>query len=126
VVVVAVSRIVAFFAGSITAVLLLFAAINENILLHVRLGTQNLLWYSFLFGGVYALAKALSPDERESFHSYHTVNYDSVVEEKLSLLCGTSMYYPPHWKGRAWTEPVKAELRRMYAHAPPRLSPLPP
>ena len=114
VVVVAVSRIVAFASGSVTAVLVLFAAINENILLHVKVGSQNLLWYSLLFGGVYAVAKALTPEERESFHSYHTVNYDSIVEEKLKLLCGTTQYYPSHWHGRAWTEPVRAEIRKMY------------
>jgi hypothetical protein len=51
--------------GSLGAVFLLFAALNNAILLHFKIGNWNLLvWYVGVLGIIYSTGKAMLPDPK--------------------------------------------------------------
>lgn len=62
-IIMAIGRILVLIGGSLGAVLLTFAAINDAILLHVKIADWNLLWYVGVVGVCYSTGKALSSDD---------------------------------------------------------------
>jgi len=51
--------------GSLGAVLLVFAALNNAIFLHFKIGDWNLLvWYVGVLGIIYSTGKAMLPDPK--------------------------------------------------------------
>lgn len=58
----AAGRILVFVGGSIGAVLFVFAAMNDAILLHVKIAQWNLLWFAGVAGIVFSIGKVMVPD----------------------------------------------------------------
>lgn len=93
----ALGRIFVFTGGSLGAVLFLFAAINDSILLHVRLGHFNLLYYVGIVGVLYSAGKAMLPTEAsQPRHRNHFAETDAA----LSDIAMHTHYYMDNWKGR--------------------------
>ncbi len=108
-----VCRVVSFLSGSLVAVLLLFAAVNESILLYVKYGSQNLLWYVGVFGGIFAVSKGMLPDET-MYQSYSSINFDEEAEMHMMKVASFTHYLPMHWRGRAWNKNVRAEFSSLF------------
>lgn len=86
-----VSRFVAFLAGSVTAVLLLFSLIDPDAFLHFEITPgRNLLFYLTLFGVVLAVARGMVPDENKVVDP----------EELMRCIVEHTHYLPVEWQGR--------------------------
>ena len=100
-VVTAMARVCGFVSGSLIAVLFLFTAIDESILLHVKVANQNLLWYVGVLGIIFGASKSLQPDE--TLHStIHTINLVRKQKERLKRSEATSIIaalrrFAPRW-----------------------------
>jgi hypothetical protein len=103
-----------FISGSLAAVLLSFAAINDAILLHVKIGNWNLLWYVGILGAMYSFGKGLLPDS--SIHPKYHHNLYAEMNAALSKVSAHTHYIPSHWKNRGWDEAVKASFSRLFQH----------
>jgi len=105
-------RILVFVGGSLGAVLLAFAAVNDAILLHVKIADWNLLWYAGVAGALYSVGKALIPDADAQPRTSRNV-VDEADEALLDITKHTH-YYPSSWKRRAWEESTHATIADMY------------
>ena len=109
----AVARVCGFVSGSLIAVLFLFAAIDESILLHVKVADQNLLWYVGVLGIAFGASKGLLPDEK--LHSTsHTLNLVEEAEDKLMQVSSFTHYYPQKWRKKAFKQEVKTEFESFF------------
>jgi autophagy-related protein 9 len=113
-VVAAVGRILVFVGGSLGAVLFAFAAINDAILLHVKIGDWNLLWYAGVFGVVYSVGKALIPNAKAQPKSAH--NLYEEMDTALADVASNTHYYPDVWKGRGWEHVTYTSFSSMYKY----------
>mmetsp|Transcript_12819 Transcript_12819/g.27137 ORF Transcript_12819/g.27137 Transcript_12819/m.27137 type:complete len:1009 (+) Transcript_12819:43-3069(+) len=93
-------RALVFVSGSLGAVLLAFAAVNDSILLHVKLGQWNLLWYVGILGIAFSVGKALLPDATSQRPS--TRNLFSEMDVALEKVSTHTHYYPDVWQKRGW------------------------
>jgi len=89
-----------FVSGSLGAVLLALAAINDSILLHVKLGQWNLLWYVGILGVAYSIGKALLPDAKSQRPS--TRNLFAEMDTALENVSTHTHYFPEVWQKRGW------------------------
>jgi autophagy-related protein 9 len=103
----AVGRVLVFIGGSFGAVLFAFAAINDAILLHVKIANWNLLWYAGLFGIFFSGGKALIP--KPEAQSTSSRNLYAEIDEALETVSTFTHYMPETWKKRGW------EMRTHYA-----------
>jgi Autophagy protein ATG9 len=114
----AMGRIMVFIGGSLGAVLFAFAAINDSILLHVKIADWNLLWYAGVMAAIYSAGKAMLPtQEKEKPHrTYHT-NLSQEMELALEQVAKHTHHFPDIWKGRGWdkTTTYKA-FTKMYQY----------
>ncbi|RHY28454.1 hypothetical protein DYB32_005965 [Aphanomyces invadans] len=58
---------VAFFAGSIMAVLIFMSLVEESIVLEVEVGSRQLIWYFTIASGVFALARSFQSPQCHTF-----------------------------------------------------------
>jgi len=107
-------RALMFLSGSLAAVLLSFAAINDAILLHVKLGQWNLLWYVGIMGAAYSFGKGLLPDS--SIHPKYQHNLFADMNTALAKVTKHTHFLPNHWKDRGWDESVKASFSRLFEY----------
>lgn len=98
----ALGRILVFVSGSLGAVLFAFAAINDAILLHVKIADWNLLWYGGVVGVVYSVGKSMIPDATAQPKSAR--NLFGEMDEALATVASHTHYYPETWKGRGWEQ----------------------
>jgi autophagy-related protein 9 len=96
----ALGRILAFIGGSLGAVLFGFAAINDAILLHVKIADWNLLWYAGVFGLIYSVGKSMVPTAEAMPKSAR--NLYAEIDEALEKVAEHTHFYPDTWKGRGW------------------------
>ena len=109
-----IGRILALVGGSLCAVLVVFAAINDAILLHVKIGDWNLLWYVGLLGLMYSTGKAMLPDPK--IHPRYTRNLFAEIDNCLALVAVHTHYYPDIWKGRGWEKAVYNQVSAMFMY----------
>lgn len=107
-----VGRLVVFLSGSLGAVCLALAAINDSILLHVKVGNWNLLWYAGMIGVAYSAGKSMLPDETVIPRYHHNLFAD--IDAALVNVSNHTHYYPEFWKKRGWDDIVKAAFSQMF------------
>jgi hypothetical protein len=107
-----IGRICVFLGGSLGAVLFALAAINDAILLHIKIADWNLLWYAGMVGALYSIGKGLIPTALQQPSSARNL-YD---EMNLSLeeVAKHTHYYPEIWKGRGWDPSVFQAFSAMF------------
>ena len=109
-----IGRILALVGGSLGAILLVFAAINDAILLHVKIGDWNLLWYVGMLGLMYSTGKAMLPDPK--IHPRYTRNLFAEIDNCLAQVAVHTHYYPDIWKGRGWEMTVYKQVSDMFMY----------
>jgi len=109
-----IGRILALLGGSLGAVLLVFAAINDAILLHVKIGDWNLLWYVGMLGVIYSTGKAMLPDPK--IHPRYTRNLFAEIDNCLSHVAVHTHFFPDIWNGRGWEKSVYNQVSAMFMY----------
>jgi autophagy-related protein 9 len=107
-------RILVFISGSLGAVVFAFAAINDAILLHVKIGDWNLLWYAGIFGVLYSGGKAMIPNASAQPKSAR--NLYGEIDEALTTVSTHTHYYPDTWKGRGWEQATYKAFSSMFKY----------
>ncbi len=98
-----IGRILVFVGGSLGVVLLGFWAMNDAILLHVKIGNYNLLWFVGASAVIYSAGKSLIPNPQVHLpHSYNTRNLHAEMASALATVATQTHYFPDSWKRRAW------------------------
>ena len=107
-------RALVFVSGSLGAVLLAFAAVNDSILLHVKLGQWNLLWYVGILGVAFSVGKALLPDAKSQRPS--TRNLFLEMDAALERVSTHTHYYPDVWQKRGWDARTYSAFSRLFQY----------
>jgi autophagy-related protein 9 len=110
----ALGRIFVFVGGSMGAILLAFAAMNDAIVLHVKIADWNLLWYGGMFGVLYSTGKAMIPKATAQPKSAR--NLYAEMDAALAVVATHTHYYPETWVGRGWDHPTYTALSSMFQY----------
>lgn len=110
----AIGRVLVFLSGSIVAVLLMLAAINDAILLHVKLGNWNLLWYVGVLGLTFSIGKGMLPDSNFIPRYHH--NLFAEMDGALAKVSSHTHHYPEFWKKRGWDNLIKSAFSELYQY----------
>lgn len=110
----AMGRILAFVGGSLGAVLLGFAAINDAILLHVKIANWNLLWYAGIFGVLFSIGKGMIPKPEAMPKSAR--NLFAEIDHALIQVAEHTHYLPDTWKGRGWEHTTYAAFSNLFKY----------
>lgn len=105
-------QILVFVGGSLGAVLFCFAAINDAILLHVKIADWNLLWYAGVVGGLYSAGKAMIPTP----DAQPTPSRNLIEESNAALehIASFTHHFPSIWKGRGADATTRSTISSMY------------
>jgi autophagy-related protein 9 len=103
-----------FLSGSIIAVLLSFAAINDAILLHVKISQWNLLWYVGMFSVAFSIGKGMLPNEE--IHPPYSFNLHAEMESALSKVAVYTHYFPDTWRKRSWKKETQSDFSALFQH----------
>ena len=95
-----IGRILAFVGGSFGAVLLLFAALNDAIVLHVKIGDWNLLWYMGVMGVIFSAGKSMLPNRE--VHPRYIGNLSAEMDSALANVATHTHHYPDSWRGKGF------------------------
>jgi autophagy-related protein 9 len=105
-------RALLFLSGSLVAVLISFAALNDAILLHVKISQWNLLWYVGMLGVAFSVGKGMLPDEK--IHPSYTYNLHAEMETALTRAASHTHHFPDFWKKRSWKEETHSAFSAMF------------
>lgn len=111
-VIICLGQISVFLSGSILAVLLAFATINDSILLHVQLSNWNLLWYVGIFGGIFSAGRSLLPDDKSQRVTHR--NLFKEMDAALTKVSLSTHYLPETWRGRGWEKSTQSQFTQMF------------
>lgn len=109
-----IGRIIVFLSGSLGAVCIALAAINDSILLHVKIWNWNLVWYLGILGAVYSAGKSLIPNGSGDHKVHH--NRFAEMDDALGLIASHTHYYPDFWKKRGWDHIIRSEFTDLYQY----------
>ena len=113
---VAVGRILVFVSGSLCTLLLVFAAINDAILLHVKVGNWNLLWYAGVLGASFSIGKALLPKSNNPYYCRSRRNMMNDMTVELEKVSSHTHFLPDSWRGKGWDDKTKKEFSAMFQY----------
>lgn len=132
-----VGKILVFLSGSILSILVVLAAMNDAILLHVKIGQWNLLWYVGIFGMVFSFGRGMSQTQEnntEKHDGYYYNNNNKDERDEVSLLPKKGLfqemneslahisqythYMPYHWHKRGFHPDIQKEFMGLYKHKP--------
>jgi len=108
----ALGRILVFIGGSVGAVLFGFAAMNDAILLHVKIADWNLLWYAGVFGLIYSGGKSMIPTAEATPKSAR--NLYAEIDDALVKVAEHTHFYPDTWRGRGWEPATHRAFSNMF------------
>jgi autophagy-related protein 9 len=113
-IVAACGRLLVFISGSLGAVLFLFAAINDSILLHVKIADWNLLWYAGVVGISFSIGKAMLPNEESQPKVIR--NLFAETDAALSNIATHTHYFMPNWKGRGADDATYKSIKSLFKY----------
>ena len=99
-------RVLMFLSGSLGFIALLLGALNDAILLHVKIGNWNLLWYVGVIAAIYSVGKSMIPDSDIIPRYHHNLFAD--MDSALMRVTSHTHYYPEYWKKRGWDDVIKS------------------
>ncbi|KAL7551529.1 hypothetical protein ACHAWF_014715 [Thalassiosira exigua] len=111
---VALGRILVFVSGSLGTLLLAFAAMNDAILLHVKIGQWNLLWYAGVLGACFSVGKGLQPKADSPHFGHARRDLTSDMNLELEKLAAHTHYLPDAWRGKGWDDRTKKAFSPMF------------
>ena len=107
-------QLLVLIGGSLGAILVTFAALNDAILLNVKIGDYNLLWYIGMLGVIYSGGKALQPSS--DLRPRYIRNIFGEMEAALAQVATYIHYYPEVWKARAWDRGTYKAVSSMFQY----------
>jgi autophagy-related protein 9 len=113
-VVAAFGRILVFVSGSLGAVLVAFAAVNDAILLHVKIADWNLLWYVGVVGALYSCGKAMIPKSVAQPRSSRDLYTE--MDKALVKVAEHTHHFPDTWKDRGWDQQTHKTFSSMFQY----------
>lgn len=100
-----VAKTVAFMAGSLATILAVAAIVDSDFLLGFEITHErNALFYTAVFGGIWAFARGNIPEENTVFDPEYALR--NVIEY--------THYQPDHWQDRLHSFDVKVEFSALY------------
>ena len=109
-----IGRILVFLSGSLGAVCVALAAVNDAILLHVKIGNWNLLWYVGMLGVAYSIGKSMLPDNTVIPKYHH--NLFAEMDARLIQVSNHTHYHPEFWKKRGWDNIIKGAFSELFQY----------
>jgi len=113
---VAIGRLLVFVSGSLGTLLLAFAAMNDAILLHVKIGNWNLLWYAGILGASFSIGKSLLPKADSPYFGHARGNLINNMNLELEKLAMYTHYLPDSWRERGYDDKTKSEFAPMFQY----------
>lgn len=113
---VAVGRLLVFVSGSLGTLLLTFAAINDAILLHVKIGQWNLLWFAGIVAACFSVGKGMLPDANNPHLGHARRNLINDMNLELERLATHTHYLPDSWRGKAADDKTKKLFSTMFQY----------
>eukprot|EP01137_Pigoraptor_chileana_P032141 Opistho-2@21063 len=100
-----IARFLAFVVGAFIATLTLMGAYDENFFIKVHLTQdRSVLFYLTVFGGIFAICRALIPPEDLVFDP----------EGLMRTVVFHTHYFPHSWRGKVHTHTVRDEFAQLY------------
>ena len=109
-----IGRILAFIGGAFGAILLGLAAVNDAILLHVKIGHFNLLWFVGIATLCYSAGKSMLPNPE--VHSRFIRNLSEEMDEALTSIATHTHHYPDAWKRRTYDMKTMSIVKHMFTN----------
>ena len=113
---VATGRLLVFISGSLGTLLLVFAAINDAILLHVKIGQWNLLWYAVVLGASFSIGKSMIPKSSSPYAGHARRNLAADMNSELERVAAHTHYFPDNWRGKGCDERTKKSFSAMFQY----------
>jgi len=111
---VALARLLVFISGSLGTLLLAFATMNDAILLHVKIGDRNLLWYAGMLGACFSVGKGMLPKSTNPHFGHARRNLIDDMNSELEKLATHTHFLPDFWRGRAADARTKKAFASMF------------
>ena len=111
---VALARLLVFISGSLGTLLLAFATMNDAILLHVKIGDRNLLWYAGMLGACFSVGKGMLPKSTNPHFGHARRNLIDDLNSELEKLATHTHFLPDFWRGRAADARTKKAFASMF------------
>jgi autophagy-related protein 9 len=109
-----VGRILAFVGGAFAALLFGLAAVNDAILLHVKIGNFNLLWFVGIATMCYSAGKSMLPDPES--HTRYIWNLNEEMDQALTLMATHTHHYPDTWKRKGYDMKTMSIVKSMFTN----------
>lgn len=111
---VAFGRLLVFVSGSLGTFLIALAAMNDAILLHVKIGQWNLLWYAGVLGVCFSVGKGLIPKATCPHFGHARRNLIKDMNREIENLATHTHYLPDEWRGRGWHDNTKKAFASLF------------
>lgn len=109
-------RLLVFISGSLGTLLLTFAAINDAILLHVKIGNWNLLWFAGILGACFSIGKSLLPKATDAYSGHTRRNLVNDTNAEFEKIATHTHYLPDDWRGKACDDSTKKAFSTMFQY----------
>ena len=113
---IATGRLLVFISGSLGTLLLAFAAINDAILLHVKIYNWNLLWYAGVLGASFSIGKGMLPKATSPYSGHFRRNLVDDMNSELEKIATHTHYFPDEWRGKACEDSTKNSFSAMFRY----------
>jgi hypothetical protein len=109
-----IGRILAFLGGAFAAVLFGLATVNDAILLHVKVGHFNLLWFVGIATMCYSAGKSMLPDPE--VYTRFIWNLNEEMDQALTMIAAHTHHFPDTWKRKAYDMKTMSVVKSMFTN----------